>query len=164
MESIGVGTIKITGGKVIVSDPCYERDAWCAGTIENFPNGEYDCEVDVGIAGEWGKRVFRMRILKQGLNLSQCEFRHSDVLPVDCALMGFFDDAYHKETHPGKVSDEWYEVKVMQLEEDASIVDDRCFISSTGFDDGLYDVYELYDAYDNLVGIEAQFLTDEDEN
>lgn len=104
-----------------------------------------------------------MRMLKQGLNLTQCKFRHSDVLPVDCALMGFFDDAYHQETHPGKVSDEWYEANVMQLEEDASIVDDRCFISSTGLGDGLYDVYELYDAYDNLVGIEAQFLTDEDE-
>lgn len=50
----------------------------------------------------------------------------------------------------------------MQLEDDASIVDDRCFISSTGFRDGLYDIYELYDAYDNLVGIEAQFLSDED--
>lgn len=94
MESIGIGTIKITCGRVVVSDPCYERDSWCAGAIENFPNGEYDCEVDVGIADEWGKRVFRMRMLKQGLNLSQCEFRHTDVLPVDCALMGFFDDAY----------------------------------------------------------------------
>ena len=77
--------------------------------------------------------------------------------------MGFFDDAYHKETHPGKVSDEWYETSVILLDGNASIVDDRCFLSSTGLVDGLYDVYELYDSCGNLVGIEAQFLTDEDE-
>ena len=163
MESIGLGLISITSGRLVISDPSYERNIWCASAIENFPNGQYDCEIDLGEAIDWGTRVFRMRMLKEGLNLSQCDFKLLDSCCVDCAILGFFDDDYHKRSHPNKVSDEWFEQNIIGLVEFASIPDEKCFLSSTGIGDGQYNVYGLYDCDGNLVGVEAEFLSDEDE-
>ena len=168
MQTIKVGSIAITSNKMIVSDPCYDRGIWCAAEIKDFPNGSYDAFIDTGIAKDWGKRVFRMRILKTGTSLRDCCFKVLDCVPVDCATLGFFDDAYHEQLHSDKRRiEDWYQANVVDAFgvklEDANITDERCFMATTGIGDGCYTVLELYDADDVLIGLEAQFLDDEDE-
>ena len=48
---------EVTSGVLRVSDPCYERDTWCAGTIEPAIEGYWTAQAVIFNEGSWGNRV-----------------------------------------------------------------------------------------------------------
>jgi hypothetical protein len=46
-EWIQVGEFMVASGKLIISDPCYQRGMWCAGVIENAKNGNWQVTVEI---------------------------------------------------------------------------------------------------------------------
>ncbi len=40
-----LGSFEVVSGQLIISDPCYKRGIWCAGTLENVRNGEWNAKV-----------------------------------------------------------------------------------------------------------------------
>ena len=40
-----VGSFKMEGDVMRVSDPCYKKDVWCAGTIHNCKIGDWETAV-----------------------------------------------------------------------------------------------------------------------
>ncbi len=51
-----LGTFELTGPVLCVSDPCYERDLWCCGTVENCEPGTWETAVLTKDEGDWGIR------------------------------------------------------------------------------------------------------------
>jgi hypothetical protein len=76
------------GGKVIVSDPCYEVPTWCQEVIKNVRPGMYDTEVDYKESDGWGKRVHTLTVLHE--NIKSPNWEHYGSVGVDSGQMGVF--------------------------------------------------------------------------
>ena len=55
-EFIDLGEFEMTSPVMRVSDPCYERDVWCCGTVDHCKLGTWEADVLKTDEGEWGTR------------------------------------------------------------------------------------------------------------
>ena len=55
-EFIDLGEFEMTSPVMRVSDPCYERDVWCCGTVDHCKLGTWEAGVLKTDEGEWGTR------------------------------------------------------------------------------------------------------------
>ena len=55
-EFINLGEFEMTSPVMRVSDPCYERDVWCCGTVDHCKLGTWEAGVLKTDEGEWGTR------------------------------------------------------------------------------------------------------------
>ena len=55
-EFINLGEFEMTSPVMRVSDPCYERDVWCCGTLDHCKLGTWEAGVLKTDEGEWGTR------------------------------------------------------------------------------------------------------------
>lgn len=93
-----VGTVTL-GERVRVTDPCYNMDTWCAGSIDNVLPGTYRAYVQYSDEGEWGERVSAI-ILKHTGYSSKGATAHVDfVVGVDSGTCGIFDEQFFKDNH-----------------------------------------------------------------
>lgn len=53
-EFIDLGEFEMTSPVMRVSDPCYERDVWCCGTVDHCKLGTWEAGVLKTDEGEWG--------------------------------------------------------------------------------------------------------------
>ena len=53
---INLGEFEMTSPVMRVSDPCYERDVWCCGTVDHCKLGTWEAGVLKTDEGEWGTR------------------------------------------------------------------------------------------------------------
>jgi len=102
--------------KVRVSDPCYDIDTGCAGTIDNVKPGEYECfEFRGNFPSNWDGKVH------DDHRVAAIEIRHKDCtepaykthldidVGVDSGQAGFYDQAYFEQVKQDEVlEDEWY--------------------------------------------------------
>jgi hypothetical protein len=51
-----LGTFTNKSGKMMISDPCYEKGTWCQGIVDNVRTGAWVGYVDKSDEGEWGIR------------------------------------------------------------------------------------------------------------
>ena len=112
-DQIGIITL---GDRVHVSDPCYEMDCWCAGTLENVVPGRYRCQI-VRIEDEsepgsgFFSRVKSLSICLDGQKLLAREHMPFEV-GVDSGQAGFYDAGYYAAHHPpckdGVGDEAWY--------------------------------------------------------
>lgn len=111
-----IGTLTL-GGRVHVSDPCYETDCWCAGTLENVLPGRYNCKIirchddlDDEIPGMF-ERVRSLIICHEDYIRRAKEHVPIDV-GVDSGQAGFYDlpyyEQYHKVSGPDHCDEAWY--------------------------------------------------------
>jgi len=92
-----IGYFKIESGNVRVSDPCYERDAWCSGVLTDVKKGTWNAYVLVSDEGEWGSRVKQLlvthELYRDNENWKIANFE----VGVDSGQAGIFDNKYYKD-------------------------------------------------------------------
>lgn len=109
LEKENVGEITL-GNKVRVSDPCYDIDTWCAGTLENVLEGNYKCFSQSVDSGDWGVRVASIEVVHEDyLNIiTPTELQNIDV-GVDSGQAGIYDLDYFIKARADKHGkDKWY--------------------------------------------------------
>ena len=101
VDEIGFLTL---GKKVHVSDPCYETNCWCAGTLKNVFPGRYRCVIErcnddyFERDSEMFGRVKSIAIYHERYHTSPTEPVPFEV-GVDSGQAGFFDDRYYRRYH-----------------------------------------------------------------
>ena len=214
------------GNAVRISDPCYDIDTWCAGTLENVLAGIYQCFFQRSNEGDWGIRIANIEVRhKDYLDVEPTELQDIDV-GVDSGQCGIYDlpyliearkdqdgedewydrvcDATYKvienpEYHPFKSSSFWkpeFEECEKYIDErnmlpsvellkdwlsaneeyrnsiehyafihklDASVMDDKCFVSSSGDGDGSYSCFVGRNDDGQIVSIKIDYYYYEDE-
>jgi len=165
MKAKCVGTINL-GNEVTISDPCYERDVWCSITFKNILEGDFKCYIKEKKYGSWGNRVAEMYAIHNNYeNLVRADnYEFCGNVCVDSGTMSITDTSYYNKTHNNDdFSEEWYNIEICnKLCGNYNIVDNQCFISTSGLGDGQYEVYGAFDIEDRLYAIKVVFLNEED--
>lgn len=101
----------ILSDAVRVTDPCYDMDTWCAGTIENVLPGDFDCFSQKADTGDWGIRVANIEIRhKDYPDVEPTEWVSNIDVGVDSGQCGLFDNLYFSSLCEDKdEKDEFYE-------------------------------------------------------
>lgn len=104
-----VGTINLND-KVRVSDPCYDVNTWCAGTLDNVLTGTYKCYSQDVDTGDWGVRIASIEVRHEDyLDVEPTELQNIDV-GVDSGQAGIYDyDYFAKNKEDKDREDAWYE-------------------------------------------------------
>lgn len=160
-----LGSFELTQPTIRVSDPCYDRDVWCCGTIEKCMVGTWEAGVLYSDEGPWGKRVSIIAIRHKETgpafssvnNRAICsmnEYRGWShqlfEVGVDSGQAGFFDDQFYRDDavfagypDPEHDFDEvWYShiCDITLSEANAGVIPHGA-VSSSGYGDGGYDCY-----------------------
>lgn len=160
-----LGKIKVVSSKIVASDPCYELDIWCASVIDGVLNGNYNAYIETSNEGEWGKRVAKLRIIHEEYDGKVIPTEYDTSCAVDGGTFCFADHDYYAKHHENNLDEEWYDENVCDMcDEDGWMVDDACAISSSGFGDGMYEVYIGREKNGYVVCAEVIFIDDEEED
>jgi len=168
-----IGNFTVTSGKLIVSDPCYDRDVWCMGELSNVQNGEWEAFVVVSNEGDWGNRIAELIIR----HTSRPDIEDIDIdrptsfhVGVDSGQAGFFCDSIYPHGDCGEYDDlsSFYGRacdKTLNTSEQAGIVDNAGVVSSSGFGDGSYDCYVHHDSETGkIVAASIVFISDDEDD
>lgn len=140
----------VSSGALRVTDPCYDMEAWCAGTLENVKNGIWQAQVGYheDVSG-WGTRVAYLHIRHEN---TQSHFDHeaefdstwveSEItVGVDSGQAGFFDYAmFDQVCGSPPVKDKFYdEICALTCDTEGQWgVHPVGTVSSSGYGDGSY--------------------------
>ena len=149
-----------------VTDPCYEKDVWCVGVIEDALPGKWNAEIEISDEGSWGRRVASLIVRHEQFPEAKCTTQTGFDIGVDSGQAGFFDDSKYPEGSTG----EFGETDTMYGQICEKTLADQIggvgygVASSTGYGDGSYDCLIAYDPDGkNVVAAKLIFITDEDE-
>jgi hypothetical protein len=143
-----LGTFAVASKKLVISDPCYNREVWCMGTLDNVLNGTWASRVTVFDEGDWGMRVGYLIAFHESYVTD-----HNSILwlpekfdvGVDSGQAGIYDEA---EYHGGEddFGDEgWYDINCnvtlgknrLAISRQAGVINGGV-VSNSGFGDGSY--------------------------
>ena len=154
------GTIEISNGRIVCSDPCYKSGEWCA---DSFPakNGLYRVYIY-----HTDNRNAILEIIHQDYDTKSVDWDDTDsTCAVDSGTFGFFDKEYYDNHHDGELDEEWYDKNVVNAD-DYLITDSAGAWSSSGYGDGMYHLQCVWcnkenDDADSVAGLRALFIDDE---
>lgn len=169
-----IGTFEVENGKVVVSDPCYERGTWCAGTLDNVLNGTWTARVKMSDEGEWGMRVARLVVMHESANQRAYDItkweQEGFQVGVDSGQAGIFDTKHFKRdadaTGLERMSDDvirpedpWYSMCCDRTlcDESAGVIPFGA-VSSSGYGDGGYPCFAKRDGKGRVIGIGIMFI------
>lgn len=92
---------------VRVTDPCYDMDVWCAGTLKDVLPGEYACFSQESDQGSWGMRIAWIEVRHKDYPDAVFQEYANFEVGVDSGQCGIFDLAYYKAYHRNEI---WYEM------------------------------------------------------
>lgn len=154
------GCIEIKNG-IYFSDPCYDENVWCIHKSVDIKPGTYWCFVKHASneeTGGWGQRVGEIAIFNADENIVVPDKIIANV-GVDSGMCGFYDADYYLSTRNKEL---WYEdICYLVPPGDGHVHDGKCFISSTGYGDGMYSVIAGYNG-DEMTSAIIRYLTEED--
>lgn len=151
------GTIEISNGRIVCSDPCYYSGIWCA---DSFPakNGLYRVYIY-----HTDNRNAVLEIIHQDYDTKSVDWDDADsACAVDSGTFGFFDKKYYDKYHNEKLDEEWYENNVVDAD-DYLLTDGAGAWSSSGYGDGMYHLQCVWcnkenDDADSVAGLRALFI------
>lgn len=171
----------IRSGAVRVSDPCYDPETWCAGTIDEVKNGKWKGSVIRSDEGEWGIRnaflLVHHELTPRTYQSSGWEDTSIDV-GVDSGQAGIYDLDEFKGGQDNYGEGGWYDDNCdITLERKnpnapecgsvcgAGVLPDKSgVVSSSGYGDGGYKCYIYKNKLDQVEAIMIDFgLLEEDE-
>lgn len=151
-----LGTFKVTGGKLIVTDPCYGKGTWCQGILKNVSNGEWNADIEIV-----GNRVAKLHI-KAVDQMTHGAWHDEDFdVGVDSGQAGFF--SLNKFPDGGQDSPFYDACCNITISSNAGIIDGFGVVSSTGWGDGGYLCRTRKNSTGKIVEAEIVFI-DEDEH
>ena len=138
-----LGVVEFSG-KVIISDPCYDRGTWCMQMDFPVKPGRYHVYAVFSDEEVWGIRVasllFRHESIKK--NLPSRSWREvASSIGVDSGQCGIFDDTIYPQTKDHPDNHPFYEecCGITLAEEQAGILQSgKGVVSSSGYGDGCY--------------------------
>jgi hypothetical protein len=157
-----IGTFIVTGDKLIVTDPCYDRGTWCQGIVENVSPGRWDARIVMSKQG----RVASLEVA--------CEHRLTTELVwtelpfevgVDSGQAGIFDESLYPRGATGECGDgtTFYSRACAATLDDndrtkrAGIVAEGA-VSSSGYGDGSYTAFAAMNPDGRVVGVRVVFI------
>lgn len=99
---------EITSGRIRVTDPCYTKDTWCSGVLENCLTGNWKASKLVygnELTGGWGNRIAELQIWHEDYLGGECYENSGIDVGVDSGQAGFFDDALYPDGETGEYGD-----------------------------------------------------------
>ena len=187
-----IGTFEVKGDQLRVSDPCYERDTWCAGVIKKVLPGKWNAMVEMWSNDKthgWGERVAVLRVEHEDytgrLLNKQMTYEDSGIdVGVDSGQCGIYDESRYQLDGKGEYGEDgtWYgeACKCTHGKEDefgrplkgepyftAGILNlyggPLGVVSSSGYGDGSYSCEVERDPDGNAVAVTVTFLDDEED-
>ncbi|MBN3525073.1 DUF4241 domain-containing protein [Paenibacillus apiarius] len=167
-----LGQFEITSGKVVVSDPCYERNenTLIMGVLDNVSNGTWAAQVHKTEVRDWGEACAKLIAChisaadkQDELEWVKCHF----IVGVDSGQAGIFDvgkyripDTEAQGTDSDTDSD-WYLscCDITESDEDAGVMDGGV-VSHSGFGDGGYAAYAATNTQNQVIGVKIIFIKD----
>lgn len=168
-KNYSIGTFEVTSGKLLVTDPCYNRGTWCSGMLENVKNGKWYANVNRGTRGNWGNRNAALFICHESFKMIQHYDFYFDKLEkidvgVDSGQAGFFCDSIYPVNKPtgeygeaGTFYDDACNA-TLETENHAGIVQGKGVASSSGFGDGSYRCYTSQNEAGEIVFACIEFI------
>lgn len=112
-----LGEFQVNSKKLRITDPCYSKDTWCAGSLKNPLQGKWLAFIQYRDEGNWGIRnstvfaVHENSPLKDQLLNGHLYENHLDTLAdidvgVDSGQAGIFDEAQYPNGDPGEYNDD----------------------------------------------------------
>jgi hypothetical protein len=153
---------KIESGLVHLSDPCYKIDTWCGQYNVPAKNGDWEATVEYTDSGRVASfSAFFLQIDPHPAPTTQTVF----YIGVDSGQFGIFDaEIYDPESDyesPGFYRDC---CDATLARAGAGVVQDKGFVSRTGWGDGSYECVMTKTENGELVGIDIVFISDVDED
>ena len=136
---------------VDVTDPCYDRDAWCRINGLQVVPGEYTCAIAEEDTGMWGIRVSTIGIYLDGDVPATSEMDAIGDIGVDAGLAGFFVNK------PDFTDVEWGAF-CNQISSGRAWQFTYGFCSSSGYGDGAYNVFARMNSAGAINALEIRFL------
>jgi len=162
-ESQHYGFFTVTGDKLRVTDPCYDHDSKLGVTLNNVRSGKWYADaVLINKNDGWGTRVSDLTVYHESchdINSSYTEYDQKPVIAVDSGQAGFYD----VNAYPVKDKKEFYDTNCsLTLSEIlGGIVDGRGVAVSSGYGDGIYDLYYKEDNQGRIVAAKIIFIMEE---
>lgn len=170
-----IGTFKIESGEVMISDPCYDVDTWCNGTIEGVKKGKWNASVEKDKKDGRCMRLIAWHSDITMPDVSSYKWGMEDItVGVDSGQAGIFDIEHFKKdedvTNVKRISNQepicedepWYSICCDRTlnEIGAGVIPFGC-VSSSGYGDGSYDCYAIRQR-NTCVAIMIIFCDEED--
>lgn len=117
-----LGDFKIESGKVRISDPCYTKETWCNGIIENVKNGNWNSHITLLGDDDWGTRVAMLVATDETIKeINESDWKQTDIsVGVDSGQAGIYDDKYFKNDGSVIGISTMYKESIPKLTEDFS--------------------------------------------
>ena len=166
-EERTAGYFEIHSGRMIISDPCYNKTGWCTGELNLVKMGSWKAIARIGEVRGWGKRCWELIAI-------HCE--HAEMSPdkitenaefdigVDSGQCGVYDSNHFPE-EKGEYSDKnsWYR-KVCEITHQVQGgVIKGGYVTPSGFGDGGYECFVKREQKTNqVIGVRVIFISDKD--
>ena len=176
---IFLGNFHLTQPVARISDPCYDKDTWCAGTVKGCEVGEWKSNVISFDEGEWGNRngylVACVSRLDSIPDPHDSRWSHLEIdVGVDSGQAGIFDEKFYKDDdsikgverldEDGEViceDEPWYSICCDRtLQKKGAGVIPYGVVSSSGYGDGGYDAYAIKDSMGEVIALMIDFGID----
>jgi hypothetical protein len=154
---IYVGDFLSKSGTLRISDPCYDKDTWCAGTVDDCVKGEWEAFIDAHEVDGWGNRVAKLVVKAKGHEAEEYDLLPIDV-GVDSGQAGVFDEQLFKS------SEGFYEAccsKTLSSLSAGTI--EYGAVSSSGLGDGSYAAFAGKNKAGQVCEIEIDFQLDDED-
>lgn len=164
-------TFRIESGKLCITDPCYLKGTWCAAWDLKAINGEWSCNAISEHCGTWGNRVAEIICLSNNFfkpgDVALISWKKLDFdIGVDSGQCGVFDYEKYPDIK-AKYDDEggfYRKCCDITLGDKPYGPIDFGFVSSSGFGDGSYSAYGIYDTdKETLIGVRIVFISKDSE-
>jgi hypothetical protein len=153
---------EITSGKILVSDPCYDKPTWCTATLDNVRNGTWEYSVEEIDEGRIAS--LEANYVSAGVILSDWE-KIDQTIGVDSGQAGIFDYAQDPE-QPGEYEEPGFYRDCCSAtlgDEGYGTVKFGC-VSSSGYGDGGYDCFVKRSDKGEILAVRLEFITEYEED
>lgn len=174
IKEYALGSVTFESPVMRVTDPCYEKGTWCAGTLP-VVTGQWEASAMIGPTS-WGRRVRELRIRHSSLPASVFEgldtvFTDSGIdAGVDSGQCGFFDDARYPvdpaqlEWDEGTFYGECCETTLDYKKPGGGVVAGGAgVVTRSGFGDGGYPVLVLRNSAGDVTAAVLRYIGPEDD-
>lgn len=140
----------LLGREVVITDPAYPYGEVYQKSTNRILPGWWRCAAKKVDCGDWGMRVKSILICHEDYVNKDSLFENiglvSGRIAVDSGQCGFFDSEYFQKNQPDDDFDNpksWYRrvCEITLNEPDYGTIDERGFVASSGYGDGMYEVW-----------------------
>ena len=171
---INLGTFEVISGRLIVSDPCYERGNKYSGLLKYVRIGKWNAYVSRGNRGNWGLRNAELIISHVDFDLlnnnNDLEEKTDDDIDVYSGQVGFFDYSLYPANKDSQgeynESGTFYGkccVATLNTPNVADIIDNRGVVSSSGISDGGYGLHVIKNKDGEIIKTRIVFIYEDED-